>query len=171
MVGYVLPDVSVDEDGLKEAGRTGTSAGDLESSAKVSRMGKVLRLIKITKLLRIARIQRALAKLNVEIGPPLKIFALIGMTCLGFHLLSCLWFFIGSQTEHGWTHDSPFLGDGSDAGGGDGMTDNPGYNPTDFYYEAMFRAVFGTIFNPTSGEMMGLVANHLLINGPISPGR
>ena len=73
-------------------------------------MGKVLRLLKMTKLLRIARMQRAVAKVIIEIGPAMKIGALVVVVGLGFHLVTCVWYIVGS-TEDGWKHGGHILSD------------------------------------------------------------
>ena len=64
---------------------------DTANSAVGARMGKTLRIVRITKLLRLARLERALSKMNLNIGPLIRAVGLFTISIMCFHLFGCAW--------------------------------------------------------------------------------
>ena len=88
---------------------------------------------------------------QVDIGPAIKTFGLAGASLLAFHLLACLYYWLGSADESGT-----------------GWALRPVYfnqSESERYATSMFFSVFGALPDPSATEMVMLVVNHFLLNG------
>ena len=124
---------------------------DTADGAVGARMGKTLRIVRITKLLRLARLERALSKMNLNIGLLIRAVGLFTISIMCFHLFGCAWHYASSfadtnhygQTVHGWTNSSQ-------------------WDDSSRYFESVYRSIYGAVSQPTSYEMICLIGIFLI---------
>jgi len=71
------------------------------SQSSNMRLLKVLRLLRLGKMLRLGKFSRMLKKYDsiAELKPVLAVFTVMGMVCLAAHILTCIWFAIGTGNQ------------------------------------------------------------------------
>eukprot|EP01052_Picozoa_sp_SAG31_P053042 SAG31_NODE_13399_length_872_cov_1.082794_1_plen_173_part_10 len=116
-------------------------------------MGKTLRIIRITKLLRLARLERALSKMNMNIGPLIRGVTIVVVSVMCFHMFGCIWHWAGSSEAadesgdivEGWVNSSVWTLPGESI-------------TTGLYTESVFRSMYGAVSLPaTITEMAVLI--------------